>query len=312
MFRLFIKVLLLFSVITLAARWTVDKLVSTYVISDRQRVVPGLVDVHLGSLRVIASELRDAREEKRDRRWRIMREESRYPLELRPISELSASDRGNLKKPDGFIYKNRNQIVDYLGVAYDEENYIRLGPISDQTSKLIEDEISGWMRLLSTKIQRSDDPNKLIKDFNNKSKVIATLESAELIPEDVYQMLRGGRESVFFSKDNDFFVAKLIPDREEALVVGPLPKVKDLAQSITSRSLLIWMLILACCLGWLILNLSENSNESNLLQKEFQKVNSRHGLMKPTREKLKNLQKPSTSWHRKPKHPFGLNASCCK
>lgn len=269
MLRLFFKIFLLIMAMVLVGKWTVDYFISKYVISDRQRVVPGLVEVHLGSLRVISSELLDAREEKRERRWRIMKDESRYPLELRPLSELSESQQQTLKKPDGFIYKNRNEIVDYLGVAYDDKSYVRLGPISDQTSKLIEDELSGWMRLLATKIQRNPDPEKIIRDFNRKSKVTARLQSPDAIPNEVHQQLRGGRENVFYSSANDFFIAKLIPDRDDVLIVGPLPKVKDLAGSITSKSMLVWMLIFGSFLGWMIYKLSGKFKRVELAAKRI-------------------------------------------
>jgi len=269
MLRLFLKIFLLITAMITAGKWTVDHLISKYIISDRQRVVPGLVEVHLGSLRVISSELLDAREEKRDRRWRIIKDESRYPLELRPLSELSESELQSLKKPDGFIYKNRNEIVDFLGVAYDDKNYLRLGPIADQTSKLIEDETSGWMRLLATKIQRNPEPEKLIRDFNRKSNVTARLLSLDSIPNDVHQLLRSGRENAFYSLANDFYIAKLIADRDDVLVVGPLPKVKDLAGSITSKSLLIWMLILGSFLGWVIVNLSGKFKRVELAAKRI-------------------------------------------
>ena len=181
MIRLFLKFLLLMAVAFVAGRWTFYRLLEGQVFDDRQRVVAGITEVHLGGLRIVASELGVTDEQTRKRRWDTIQEELDSPLEIRPTAELSAPERLQLEQPSGFVYAYRNEIIDYLGVRLDTDRYLRLGPIAENTIALIEQDVAGWLRILARKMEGSTDVEGLLRRVSTESLVPVRLLTADLI-----------------------------------------------------------------------------------------------------------------------------------
>jgi len=143
MIRLFLKFFLIIVVIGVASKWSFESILAGRVFSDRQRVLSGLTEVHLDGLHLFAQELNDCEPSSRDELRRKIEAEIDTPLEFRPLTELSSSEQAQLKKPRGFTYRYLNDIIDYLGVQYNETHYLRLCPFSDQTGEMIEGNLAG-------------------------------------------------------------------------------------------------------------------------------------------------------------------------
>jgi two-component system sensor histidine kinase RstB len=256
MIRLFVKFLVLLSVIFLSGRWTFYRLLQGQVYDDRQRLVSGLTEIHIGGLRFIASELATADEPTRELRWTALQAELESPLEVRPMSELSAGDRSRLRQPEGFVYVYRNEIIDYLGVRYDEEHYLRLGPLAYKTIKVIEGDVAEWLRVLARRLNRVDDIDAYLAKVTAESRVRAELTTTDSVPAEARQRLVAGEEVAFFGIENDYFVAMPFRNPSEVLVLGPLPKVRALAEQLLIKAMAIWYAIVIASAGWLVYNVA--------------------------------------------------------
>lgn len=257
MIRLFLKFLLLMAVAFLAGRWTFYRLLEGQVFDDRQRVVAGITKVHLGGLRIVASELGVTDEQTRKRRWDAIQEELDSPLEIRPTAELSAPERLQLEQPSGFVYTYRNDIIDYLGVGLDTDRYLRLGPIAENTIALIEQDVAGWLRILARKMEGSTDVEGLLRRVSTESPVPVRLLTADLIPHEAQEQLASGKKTSFYGLAGNYYVAMPIKGRNELLSLGPLPKVKDLAQQYITRAMAIWYAIVMGATGSLVYSVSK-------------------------------------------------------
>ncbi|MFN5393694.1 MAG: hypothetical protein ACK5EO_07290, partial [Planctomycetota bacterium] len=90
MIRLFIKFAAIVVLVFLAGRWTFYRLLEGQVFSDRQRVVAGLSEVHLGGMRLIAAELATVDPQQRKDDLGAMQKDLMSPLEIRSSRELNA------------------------------------------------------------------------------------------------------------------------------------------------------------------------------------------------------------------------------
>jgi len=256
MIRLFIKFVLISALVFIACRWTFYRLLEGQVFSDRQRIVAGLTDVYLGGLRIVAQELATEDKRLRERRWDTLQVELDSPLEVRPLSELTSKERMQLSKPKGFIYTYRNEFIDYLGVQLDTEHYLRLGPIADKTSEGIEEKVLEWLRVLERKIASSNDINALLKRISSESRVPVRLIVQGELPSDTQQRIASGKRTAFYSKGDDYYVAMPLQGRDELLSLGPLTKVKAVAERTMSRAMWIWFSIVMGAAAWLVYNVS--------------------------------------------------------
>lgn len=256
MIRLFIKFVLISALVFIACRWTFYRLLEGQVFSDRQRIVAGLTDVYLGGLRIVAQELATEDKRLRERRWDTLQEELDSPLEVRPLSELTSKERMQLSQPKGFIYTYRNEFIDYLGVQLDTEHYLRLGPIADKTSEGIEEKVLEWLRVLERKIASSNDINALLKRISSESRVPVRLIVQGELPSDTQQRIASGKRTAFYNLEDDYYVAMPLQGRDELLSLGPLTKVKAVAERTINRAMWIWFSIVMGAAAWLVYNVS--------------------------------------------------------
>jgi hypothetical protein len=253
----------------LAGRWTFYRLLEGQVFDDRQRVVAGITEVHLGGLRIVASELGVTDEQTRKRRWDAIQEELDSPLEIRPTAELSAPERLRLEQPSGFVYTYRNDIIDYLGVGLDTDRYLRLGPIAENTIALIEQDVAGWLRILARKMEGSTDVEGLLRRVSTESLVPVRLLTADLIPHEAQEQLASGKKTSFYGLAGNYYVAMPIKDRNELLSLGPLPKVKELAQQSITRAMAIWYAIVMGSTGLLVYSVSKKFRRIELAARKI-------------------------------------------
>lgn len=261
------------AVVFLAGRWTFYRLLEGQVFNDRQRVVAGLTEVQLGGLQIVATELDTADLPTRNRRWNALQEELDSPLEIRPIAELSASERLRLERPRGFVYVYRDDIIDYLGVRLDADNYLRLGPIADKTSRVVEDEVAEWLRILVRKMDRSTDVDNLLKRVSDESRVNVGLITTESLPDETQKQLTDGRKTYFYQFSGDYYVAMPLKDGKGLIRLGPLPKVKQLASQSINTAMSLWFAIVMGSTGWLVYTVSKKFRKIEVVARKIAEGN---------------------------------------
>ncbi|MEK0425837.1 MAG: Sensor protein RstB [Planctomycetota bacterium] len=273
MIRLFIKFAAIVALVFLAGRWTFYRLLEGQVFSDRQRVVAGLSEVHLGGMRLIATELATGDPQQRKDDLGAMQKDLVSPLEIRSSRELNAQERWQLDQRNGFVCLYRDEIIDYLGVRIDSESYLRLGPIAEKTNEFIEDETVGWLRMLSRKMALTNDPDALLARFSSEFGVQARLLQRDSIPLEAQQRLAMDNPTLFYDSSGEYFVSMLLQDRNEVVNVGPLLKVKKLAERTMTKAMIIWFLIVLGAAGWLVYNVSNKFRSIELAAKKIAQGN---------------------------------------
>jgi signal transduction histidine kinase len=254
--RLFTKFCCLTLFLGFACRWAVFALLDTKVYTDRDRVVSGMTEVHVGGLHILASELASSDEHSRQGRWEAIQQELHSPIEIRPLDELSGSERKRLSDPKGFIYVYRNKIIDYLGVPLDVSHYLRLGPIAERIETAIEKEAADWLKILSRKIESSTDTEAMLAKISREADVPVCLTSRESLPLDALRRLEQGQKPTFYSIGENYFVAALLEHRNELLRMGPLPRVRITASQSVNTAMGLWLACVIGANGWLVYNLA--------------------------------------------------------
>jgi two-component system sensor histidine kinase RstB len=250
-----LKLFILLMVVLLATKWTFEKFLEIQVYSDRDRIVAGLVEVQLDGLRSLSKELLSFDEPQIQQQLEAYRQEFDIPLRICPIAQLSREELAQLQEPDGFVYEYYNGMVDYLGVPLGPDTYLRLGPLSDQTLGMIENEVATWLRIQARKIDTSLDPIAL-DSIQRLSRFPLKIRTRSELPSEVSNRFSDGKEAAFYRLGGDSFVALLLKDQEHALSMGPLPTIIAVAQKAGRRSLTFWFLISACLIAGLVFNVS--------------------------------------------------------
>lgn len=254
--RLFLKFFVLLMVILLAVKWTFEKFLDMQVYSDRDRIVAGLVEVQLDGLRSLSKELSSLEELKIPQRLEAYRQEFDMPLRICPVAQLSRGELAQLQEPDGFVYEYYNGMVDYLGVPLGPDTYLRLGPLSDQTLDMIENEVATWLRIQARKIDTTPWNPGALDSIQRLSRVPLEIRARAELPAEVSDRFADGKDAAFYQLGGDSFVALALKDQEHALSMGPLPKITAVAQQAGRRSLTFWFLISACLIAGLVFNVS--------------------------------------------------------
>lgn len=254
--RLFLKFFVLLMVILLAVKWTFEKFLDMQVYSDRDRIVAGLVEVQLDGLRSLSKELSSLEELKIPQRLEAYRQEFDIPLRICPVAQLSRGELAQLQEPDGFVYEYYNGMVDYLGVPLGPDTYLRLGPLSDQTLDMIENEVATWLRIQARKIDTTPWNPGALDSIQRLSRVPLEIRARAELPAEVSDRFADGKDAAFYQLGGDSFVALALKDQEHALSMGPLPKITAVAQQAGRRSLTFWFLISACLIAGLVFNVS--------------------------------------------------------
>lgn len=253
--RLFLKLFILLMVVLLAIKWTFEKFLEIQVYSDRDRIVAGLVEVQLDGLRSLSKELLSFDEPQIQQQLEAYRQEFDIPLRICPVAQLSRGELAQLQEPDGFVYEYYNGMVDYLGVPLGPDTYLRLGPLSDQTLGMIENEVATWLRIQARKIDTSLDPIAL-DSIQCSCRFPLKIRTRSELPSEVSNRFSDGKDAAFYRLGGDSFVALLLKDQEHALSMGPLPTIIAVAQKAGRRSLTFWFLISACLIAGLVFNVS--------------------------------------------------------
>lgn len=262
MIRLFIKFSIATILLAIFFRWQFFTYLESNIYTDRERVISGMTVVQVDGLRVLASELTSGDEQTRQRRWDVVQEEFQSPIEIRPLDELTTSQRNRLKEPKGFIYFYRNEIIDFLGVALDSKHYLRLGPIAHRIGAAVEYEAADWLKVLARKIESASDVEEMIARISADARIKLELVSVDSLPYEALERLERGTKPAFYDFGNNYYVVMPLKNRKELLRLGPLLRVRSLASFSLNLSMGIWLAGVLMSTGWLVYNLA----------KKFQKI----------------------------------------
>lgn len=256
MIRLFLKFSIATVLLAILFRWFFYSYLDSKIYTDRQRVISGMTEVHLGGLRVLASELTSADELTRRRRWEVIQEEFQSPIEIRPLDELTFLQRNRLKEPNGFIYIYRNEIIDYLGVALDSTHYLRLGPIAQRIGTAVELEAADWLEALARKIESTSDAQVTLAKISADAGIKVELVSIDSLPYEALERLEKGVTPAFYGFGDNYYVLMPVKNRQELLRLGPLLRVRSLASFSMNVSMGMWLAGVLISTAWLVYNLS--------------------------------------------------------
>lgn len=252
MIRLFIKFSLSILLLILCSRWMFYHLLDHLVFDDRQRVVSGLTDVQIGGLKLIAAEMAAADPALREQYWETIRQQIHWPIEVRPLTELTSRDQSRLRETQGFIYQYRDDMIDYLGVPLEQDSYLRLGPMGDKAPQVIEQETANWLPMIVRQLASTSDVERLLKDISRVGNWSLGLRSRDAIPLQARQRIDSGDLSVLFVSQGDYFVVTPLEQRTELLCLGPLTKVKQKASRVLTATLVIAFGLMVAATSWLV------------------------------------------------------------
>jgi signal transduction histidine kinase len=257
MIRLFLKFSIATILLGIFSRWLFFTYLESNVYTDRERVISGLTEVQLDGLRLLASELTSGDEPTRQRRWELVQKEFQSPIEIRELAELTNSQRDRLKKPNGFIYFYRNEIIDYLGVALDSERYLRLGPIAHRIGEAVASEVADWLKILALRIESVSDVEDTLARISADARVKVELVSSDSVPHEALNHLKKGAEPAFYGLGKNYYVVMPIKDRQELLRLGPLLRVRSIANESLNVSMGVWLAAVLTSTGWLVYKLAK-------------------------------------------------------
>lgn len=187
-------------------------------------------NAHGSGLRWISKTLDSLPTESREEAFRSWEREFRCPIEIRPLSELSASDRESLRSSDTATFVQWGRDVTGVAVAMNDHEYLRMGPLPSYEFIAIEDALHGWMRAIANSVDRSDLPAAdAIHQVQDRFSLQVNLSSLDQLSPTDAARIRSGREVIFHSKPGDvsgetWFASTSLKGANQILTVGPFPK----------------------------------------------------------------------------------------
>jgi two-component system sensor histidine kinase RstB len=257
MIRFFIKICIVFIFLIFLVKWTMEVMLFQNVYSDRTRVISGLSRVHLDQLDFLADELVACDPQSQATKLAEFHKKSVVPIGIRANTELSESDRLRLSKPDGFIFRYSDGMIDYLGVRLDNQHHLLYGPMGDLSNRFIEVQVDSWLKVVREALESSRDSQATLRSYSSQFRVPIHIEERESLPDRVSEKMKVHHESIFFQSRDGSFVALELGDSSQVLCMGPLPEVADYAQVAFRKGTLVWLLGSSAVLGWMIFKVSD-------------------------------------------------------
>lgn len=255
MIRFFFKASILLIALLWTGRWTIEWMISLKSFSDKDRIVSGLIDIQIDGLKTMAQELGPMNSEQRQNRLDQLAEETNKKFRILPAITFSPEIRKKLSMPDGFYPIYQQGLIDYLTVAIDSETYLQLGPSADLSTRIIEEDVGDWLRVLASQIEfHSNAPTKL-SELKQKTRVPVQIWSLSDLPTELTAQFDQGKETAFFTIGSDYFVGLRLSDGERVLSAGPLTKFKKSFWADAAKTLLVWMIASVFLVGILVFQL---------------------------------------------------------
>jgi HAMP domain-containing protein len=161
-----------------------------------------------------------------------------------------------LSKPDGFIYRYSDGMIDYLGVRLDNEHHLLYGPMGDLSNRFIEVQVDSWLKVVREALESSRDSQATLSSYSSQFRVPIRIEQRQSLPDRVSEKMKVHHESIFYQSSDGSFVALELGDSRQVLCMGPLPEVADYAQVAFKKGVLVWLLASSTVLGWMIFKVS--------------------------------------------------------
>lgn len=251
-------------VLALIGRWIFFTLLDSEVYTDRDRLFSGITEVQIQGMQVIATELLSADINERSQRLDAIGQDFHLPIELRPLTELSNSQQTQLRDAGSFVCEYRSGFVDFVGVHFDSESYLRLGPLASQAGVAIEDALDEWLRFLTRRIEEASCAEEALADLSRNYGIHASLVLPDTLSRESRRELASGRASPLFVLGDDSYMVMPMRDREDWLRMGPLPKVRETARKSLNQAMAIFYVCVFGTTGWLVFSLSRRLNRVEL------------------------------------------------
>lgn len=253
MIRLFLKFFILTVLILLVSKWTFEALLVRQIYRDRERVITG---VHLGGMRLVAEQLQSVETDRRDAVLSKIQLQFRAPLTLRPLKELTETQRKKISGNKGFLYELQDNYREHLSISFDDQEYLRLGPFIDYTTIAFEDSLWGWLQLLAYRIDNSDKSEAFLEELSEEFKLPIHLYQQDELPQTALDRFAGGRDVSFYSDQGHYFASTKLEGDGGYICIGPLPEFKNVSESAARATLTSAFLASAFLIGLIILSLS--------------------------------------------------------
>ena len=218
--------------------------------ADRARVV---TQAHHGGMKLMVERLQESSPEDRLEAIRILQKSFRCPVELRPKSELSPSERRAITDLRTSIYLKLGDSGEGVGIGFDEATYLRMGPFSDYGLNAVEDSVQGWVRLASQRVNTATDPAQAISAIAKEFPYAVARQEAAKLPKFASDRFRAGREVVFYPlEENRWYASTQLANSGEYLQFGPFPAFVKVEQPAATTTLALVLLPAALAIAMLL------------------------------------------------------------
>jgi len=227
--------------------------------TDRARVVTTAIG---GGARLVANEL-EAANDNRDEVLKRIQTQFLYPVEIRPMDELTSriqrqlAGRGNVasfkieQSPD--VFESGREVV-VIGLAGGAD-YVRLGPFPKYSMIEIEDSLGGWINMCIAKADAQVDPELAVADMRKLFDFPVVVEQKQALPEAVRNRIDKGHSVAFYSDESRgvdrWFAVGALHNSENALLFGPFPDF-DRGQKAATTTLALVLLPAALAIALLL------------------------------------------------------------
>lgn len=218
--------------------------------ADRARVV---TQAHHGGMRLMVEELQESSKEDRQRAIQNLQKSFRCPIELRPKSELSPSERRALSDLQTSIYLRLGDSAEGVGIGFDEADYLRMGPFNDYGLNAVEDSVQGWVRLASQRVNNAPDTAQAISSISKEFPYAVARQEAINLPKFAMDRFRAGREVVFYPlEEKRWYASTKLSNSGDYLQFGPFPAFVKVEQPAATTTLALVLLPAALAIAMLL------------------------------------------------------------
>jgi len=218
--------------------------------ADRARVV---TQAHHGGMRLMVERLQESSTEDRLVAIQNLQKSFRCPIELRPKSELSPSERRALSDLQTSIYLKLGDSAEGVGIGFDEATYLRMGPFNDYGLNAVEDSVQGWVRLASQRVNTAMDPAQAISAIAKEFPYAVVRQESAQLPLFAKDRFRAGREVVFYPRgENRWYASTQLTNSGDYLQFGPFPAFVKVEQPAATTTLALVLLPAALAIAMLL------------------------------------------------------------
>ena len=198
--------------------------------ADWARVVE---EAHGGGARLVARELNAVPPETRDQRLKKINEKFDYLVDVVALTDLPDPLQKRISNgADVASFRAMGVVIATLGNG---SEVVQLGPFPDYTFLSIENSISGWMRLIASKIDVAP-PNEhagILKDLQQQFDIPITIEKNAELSDWPRQRIAEGANAVVFAEEEhvgeprNWFAVATLTSKSDLVRVGPFPSFEE-------------------------------------------------------------------------------------